>query len=225
MPSLLGRESTDSERSSSSSAVGAAEERRTKTSYQQQPDVTLSLVQGTIMNWAKSENLRRMRDDGRLGLPQASQAARWAAILTDHDLSQDRDVCAVMAAARAGAEKASGGEWRQWSFLSLQVQLAAERHHPAWTGPPETQSEPESPDEAIRQEGRQRSLSELATELEELRGALKRLNTERDRRCRGNPYADTSELDRQIGSLESRAATCGARLCVSVAPMALPAGA
>jgi hypothetical protein len=211
-PSLLGREITDSERSSSSLAGGVVVETKTRTNY---------TVQDGIMEWIKAENLRRMRDDGGFGPPAASQVTRWAAILTDLGLSEESDVRAVMAAARAGAEKASGGEWRQWSFLSLQVQLAVERYRLALNKQPEARTEVEWVAERAPRTGSEPSREELAAELEELRGALKRSNDERDRCCWERPYADTGSLDTQIRSLQSRIACVLARLRVSASTKAI----
>jgi hypothetical protein len=53
--------------------------------------------------------------------------AQWAALLDARDIGESDRVFAVMDAARNSAERA--GEWRHWVYLTLQIQLAAERWH------------------------------------------------------------------------------------------------
>lgn len=81
-----------------------------------------------ILNWARAEGIRRRRGDGRFVLPDEPLLQEWTNILNRFWLSgTDRLkwVDAVMNNARMAADLAS--EWRNWSFLTLQVQLAAER--------------------------------------------------------------------------------------------------
>jgi hypothetical protein len=80
-----------------------------------------------ILSWARERGIQRLRSNRIIGLPEDDLLQRWAAIL-DRAGIEDKDVIvAVLDAARDAADRA--GDWRNWSFLTLQIQFAAERTH------------------------------------------------------------------------------------------------
>jgi len=81
----------------------------------------------TIRAWAADRRIQRMRSDKRIGLPEKEQLAQWAAMLNSQGIEEADKVCAVMEAAYHAAER--GGEWWNWVYLTLRIQLAAERLH------------------------------------------------------------------------------------------------
>jgi hypothetical protein len=83
-------------------------------------------VAQAIAKWALERGIQRLRPDRRLGLPEGEQIERWAIICARKGIRDLGDVFAVFDAARAGADRS--GEWRNWNFLTVQVQLAAERY-------------------------------------------------------------------------------------------------
>jgi hypothetical protein len=81
-----------------------------------------------ILQWAQAQGLRRRRADGGFGLPDESLLREWTEILTRFcPVESDRAdwARAVLDNAKSAADRAS--DWRNWAFLTLQVQLAAER--------------------------------------------------------------------------------------------------
>jgi hypothetical protein len=59
------------------------------------------------------------------GPPERDLVTLWAEILDGFRLRETEQVTNVLDRARAAAD--GSGEWRSWSFLTLQIQLAAER--------------------------------------------------------------------------------------------------
>ncbi len=123
------------ESSSSSTADGRHAERMKKTTSQTNaapelgtaPDSeALNDVTQAIRGWATERGVQRLRGDRRLGLPDNEQLERWATICVRKGILDLGDVFAVFDAARAAADRS--GEWRNWSYLTIQVQLAAERY-------------------------------------------------------------------------------------------------
>jgi hypothetical protein len=89
-----------------------------------------------ILDWAKARGIRRRRADGDVGLPDEAVLRDWATIidtLCPPDSDRDQWITAVMNNARNSADSAD--QWRNWSFLTLQVQLAAERTRMLTTTP------------------------------------------------------------------------------------------
>lgn len=80
-----------------------------------------------IVDWAKKLKLRRLRSDRQVGLPEKERLREWAAIFEARGLAEDQ-IFSVLDAARAAADRC--GQWRNWAFLTLQIQLSAER----WEG-------------------------------------------------------------------------------------------
>lgn len=81
-----------------------------------------------ILRWAHAEGIRRRRADGGFGLPDETSLQEWTEILNQFcpdAVIRSEWTKAVMNHAKFAADKAS--DWRNWSFLTLQVQLAAER--------------------------------------------------------------------------------------------------
>lgn len=78
-----------------------------------------------ILNWAKERGLQRLRSDRRIGIPDEGRVAEWSAILNGRGVGAPAEVFAVLDAACARADRS--GEWRNWAFLTLQVQLVAEK--------------------------------------------------------------------------------------------------
>ena len=88
---------------------------------------TLNRTAQTIRAWATERQIQRLRTDKRIGLPEKEQLSQWAAILDTRGIGESDRVFAVMDAACNSAERA--GQWRNWAYLTLQIQLAAERLH------------------------------------------------------------------------------------------------
>jgi Helix-turn-helix domain len=79
----------------------------------------------TILRWAETRSVLRLRSDRQVGLPEKEHLRQWAETLGRAGLDEERQTFVAMDDARAAADRA--GEWRTWAFLTLQVQLAAER--------------------------------------------------------------------------------------------------
>jgi hypothetical protein len=79
----------------------------------------------TISRWAEERGFQRLRSDRRVGYPDHQHVQQWSRILQQRGIAKAETVFAVLDAAVNAA--ARSGEWRNWSFLTLQVQLAAER--------------------------------------------------------------------------------------------------
>jgi Helix-turn-helix domain len=86
---------------------------------------TTNRTAAMIVDWANKRNLQRLRSDRQIGLPEKDRLTEWAAILEARGIADEDQVCSVLDAARAGADRC--GEWRNWGFLTLQIQLSAER--------------------------------------------------------------------------------------------------
>ena len=78
-----------------------------------------------IIAWAKERRIQRLRADRRIGLPEREQLSQWAAILDSRGIGEFNGVLAVLDSARVAAERSGG--WWHWAYLTLQIQLAAER--------------------------------------------------------------------------------------------------
>lgn len=124
------------ESSSSSTSDGRQTERMRKTTSQTKtaPEIEVSPddsdavndVAQAISRWATERGVQRLRVDRRLGLPDEVQLERWATICVRRGILDPGSVFAVFDAARAAADRS--GEWRNWSYLTIQVQLAVERY-------------------------------------------------------------------------------------------------
>lgn len=79
----------------------------------------------TICRWAQERSIQRLRSDRQVGYPDQDHLAAWSRILEQRGVKKSEDAVAVLDAATAAATRS--GEWRNWAFLTLQVQLAAER--------------------------------------------------------------------------------------------------
>lgn len=86
----------------------------------------------TLREWAQGRGLHRLRSDRRLGPPDHEVLVAWAAILDRAGICSTERIAEVMDAARSAADRS--GEWRNWAFLTLQVQFAAERTQPQRPG-------------------------------------------------------------------------------------------
>jgi len=78
-----------------------------------------------ILDWARDRRLLRLRSDRRTGSPEKEHLALWSEILDGRGIAEENQVFAVMDRARQQADQAD--PWRDWSFLTLQVQIAGER--------------------------------------------------------------------------------------------------
>jgi hypothetical protein len=78
-----------------------------------------------ISRWARERGIQRLRSDRRLGPPEKDHLQQWAGILSYRGIAEQEIIFAVMDAALAAANQS--GEWRNWTFLTMQIQLAAER--------------------------------------------------------------------------------------------------
>src|SRR5690606_27241050 len=89
-----------------------------------------SLAEQAIRQWAADARIRRLRGDNTVGPPPLDLQRQWAAMIQEHGHTAASQVADIITAARCGADRAARGEWRSWSFLTLQVQLAAEQYRP-----------------------------------------------------------------------------------------------
>jgi hypothetical protein len=113
--------------SSSSSAEEVANYPRKTTTpggLQESPEAADQRTK-TISRWARERGIQRLRMDRRVGAPDEEHLRQWSGILERWDVAEPETIFALLDWARAAADRS--GEWRNWSFLTLQIQLAAER--------------------------------------------------------------------------------------------------
>jgi hypothetical protein len=79
----------------------------------------------TISRWAQERGIERLRTDRRMGPPEKDHLQQWAGILNHRGIAEPETIFAVLDAALTAADRLGG--WRNWTFLTLQIQLAAER--------------------------------------------------------------------------------------------------
>jgi Helix-turn-helix domain len=79
----------------------------------------------TISRWAQERGIQRLRTDRRMGPPEKDHLQQWAGILNRRSIAEPEIIFAVLDSALTAADRL--GEWRNWTFLTLQIQLAAER--------------------------------------------------------------------------------------------------
>ena len=60
-----------------------------------------------------------------MGPPEKDHLQQWAGILNHRGIAEPEIIFAVLDSALTAADRL--GEWRNWTFLTLQIQLAAER--------------------------------------------------------------------------------------------------
>ena len=118
--------------------MGAAKTKRTRDSTltKVEPAVTgnpPNEAAETIRDWAKDRGFQRLRSDRQLGYPDDDHLELWSRILEHRGITGSQNIYAVLDAAVAAATRS--GEWRNWRFLTLQVQLAAERFRIVSPGP------------------------------------------------------------------------------------------
>jgi hypothetical protein len=85
-----------------------------------------------IVDWAQKRKLQRLRSDRRVGVPEKERLTEWLAIFEARGLTSEEQIFATLDAAREAADRR--GPWRNWAFLTLQIQLSAERVE-GWTPP------------------------------------------------------------------------------------------
>jgi hypothetical protein len=78
-----------------------------------------------ILRWARERRVQRLRSDRTVGAPERDLLTQWIAILDGMEIKSAEQIFSVLDIARAAADRAS--DWRNWSFLTLQIQLAVER--------------------------------------------------------------------------------------------------
>jgi Helix-turn-helix domain len=110
--------------SSSSSSVEVTNPRMTTSSNLLQKTQEEQRTQ-TISRWAEERRIQRLRLDRRLGPPDQEHLQQWSSILEQRAIAEPEIIFALLDSARIAADRS--GEWRNWSFLTLQIQLAAER--------------------------------------------------------------------------------------------------
>jgi hypothetical protein len=139
--------------SSSSSAADDVATEPTKTTRSEQrsvcgetgsdavPEVPNRAAQ-IIVRWAKERGIQRLRSDRRTGPPGKEHLVQWSGLLEGRGVEEASKVFAVLDSAPAAADRS--GEWRNWSFLTLQIQLASERLASAESVPPATCRPPQA---------------------------------------------------------------------------------
>ena len=133
------------ESSSSSSADEAAKPMKTKAPGPSMPSVSSVTPEKendeaqTISRWAQERGTQRLRTNRRMGPPEKDHIQQWAEILKHRGIAEPEIIFAVLDSAVTAADRL--GEWRNWTFLTLQIQLAAERV-PSGSRPRQTTSPP-----------------------------------------------------------------------------------
>jgi hypothetical protein len=89
------------------------------------PSQTTDRTAAMIVDWAQKRKLQRLRSDRHVGVPEKERLKEWLAIFEARGLTNDEQIFSVLDAARAAADQC--GQWRNWAFLTLQIQLSAER--------------------------------------------------------------------------------------------------
>jgi len=72
-----------------------------------------------------TRGLQRLRRDRRIGLPEKDKLHEWVTILAGQNIREPSTIAAVLDRALAFAKRS--GPWRSWTFLTIQIQLAAEQ--------------------------------------------------------------------------------------------------
>lgn len=126
------------ESSSSSSAIEVARMKKTTPAQSTKVESEWAVeppdaFAETIFRWAQERRIQRLRLDRQVGYPDQEHLAAWSRILEQRGVKRSEDAVAVLDAATAAATRS--GEWRNWAFLTLQVQLAAERLPTVSPGP------------------------------------------------------------------------------------------
>ena len=133
------------ESSSSSSADEAAKPMKTTTPGPSMPSLSSVTPEKendeaqTISRWAHERGIQRLRTNRRMGPPEKDHLQQWAGILNHRGIAEPEIIFAVLDSAVTAADRL--GEWRNWTFLTLQIQLAAERV-PSGARPRQTTSPP-----------------------------------------------------------------------------------
>ena len=94
--------------------------------------------------------IQRFRSDRRLGPPDKEQLEQWAGMCLARGLISLKDVFAVLDAALIAVDRS--GEWRNWNFLTIQVQFAAEKARHVNDSPAQCVTTLALPEEAPRTE-------------------------------------------------------------------------
>src|SRR5262249_19241117 len=123
------------ESSSSSEVLGsppAAARKRTIPAPEQlaveeseHPSQSTNRAPAIIVDWAQKRKLQRLRSDRQVGVPEKARLMEWLAIFEARGLTDEEHIFSVLDTARAAADRC--GRWRNWAFLTLQIQLSAER--------------------------------------------------------------------------------------------------
>jgi hypothetical protein len=152
-PIGINSERISSNESSSSSRPQAVEKRSKSTKGIKNPvpadcphaSPGINRTGQTILAWSETRSVLRLRSGREVGPPDREQLRQWAGILERAGLDQPAQILAVMDDARVAADRS--GEWRNWGFLTLQVQLAAERAARRSQSEEEVAEPPEPPKE------------------------------------------------------------------------------
>ena len=137
-----GMNSLESSSPSVEPGCGSEETRRMKSETKEAADGEVSAGTPAELNrtaqkiraWAMKRGIQRLRSDKRLGLPKKELLVRWAEICVRRGVDDVVGIFALFDAARAAADRS--GEWRSWNFLTIQIQLAAERFQVEKSPPP-----------------------------------------------------------------------------------------
>jgi hypothetical protein len=126
---------SSSESSSSSAPADLAADRMKKTDSGQSAECArpqsdsarerANRAAQTIIRWAKQRGIQRLRSDRRTGQPEKEHLVEWSEIFERRGVEEASKIIDVLDSALAAADRS--GEWRNWAFLTLQIQLAAER--------------------------------------------------------------------------------------------------
>jgi hypothetical protein len=103
-----------------------------------------------IVDWAQKRKLQRLRSDRRVGVREKERLTEWLAIFEARGLTSEEQIFSALDAARAAADRC--GPWRNWAFLTLQIQLSAERlegRTPSGLEPPRCPDPPPEDGESI----------------------------------------------------------------------------
>jgi len=89
------------------------------------PSETTNRTAAMIVDWAQKRKLQRLRSDRQVGVPEKERLTEWLAMFEGRGLTDEERIFSVLDAARAAADRC--GRWRNWAFLTFQIQLSVER--------------------------------------------------------------------------------------------------
>src|SRR3954454_5435883 len=124
-PIGINSEGNTSLESSSSSACSRSPRTQITEPCREPEDERKNRTSQAIRAWLASKGIKRLRSDRRVGLPEKETLDHWAGTLLEQGIEEAGNAEVLVDHAVAAANRS--GQWRSWNFLTLQIQIAAER--------------------------------------------------------------------------------------------------